>query len=100
MHAVFGANEFKSLLPSDLENPPLGVPYHVLPHVLQNFDPTQLGPSSIRYYPTMPKDNEVVLFRLLGMMHQRPFLNMRFPPRGTVACVQAFNDKYVHVVFR
>ena len=103
MHAVFGASEFKSLMPSDMENPPLGVPYHVLPYGPasdghQAYSAT--AHSSSRYYPPMPKDKEGVLFRLLGMMHHHPFLNMRFPPRGTVASVQAFNDKYIHVVFR
>ncbi|KAL8559590.1 hypothetical protein ACOMHN_008301 [Nucella lapillus] len=99
---MFGASEFKSLLPDDMENIPLGKPYNVLPYGGASSSKSQESGTlySSRYFPPMPKGKEGVLFRVLGMMHPRPFLNMRFHPRGTVACVQAYNDEYVHVVFR
>ncbi|KAK7481176.1 hypothetical protein BaRGS_00027609 [Batillaria attramentaria] len=56
--------------------------------------------SIARFYPPAPKEQDSVLYRLLGMMHSRPFVEMRFPPRGTVACVRAYNSKYLHIVFR
>ncbi|KAK7481156.1 hypothetical protein BaRGS_00027589 [Batillaria attramentaria] len=100
-NAVFGAMEFSIFLPKDTENVALGKPYHILPQKPTGglFDaPSHL--SSARFYPPAPKEQDSVLYRLLGMMHSRPFVEMRFPPRGTVACVRAYNSKYLHIVFR
>ncbi|XP_076442533.1 selenoprotein N-like isoform X2 [Babylonia areolata] len=100
-YTAFGVTEFQSLLPENMEDIPLGKPYHVLPYSKSANNQVTGGiHTSSRYYPQVPKGKEGVLYRLLGMMHHHPFLDMRFPPRGTVACVQAFNDRYVHVVFR
>lgn len=103
-HLLFGANEFKSLLPEDITNLAmiLGKPYHILNYrsASESIFNLNIHLSSNRMYPPMPEGAEKVLFRLLSMMHPRPFVQMRFGPKGTVACVQAYNDEYVHIVFR
>ncbi|KAK7104887.1 hypothetical protein V1264_019532 [Littorina saxatilis] len=98
-HEVFGASEFLSLLPDDLESLQVGETYSILEVDEPGLFGTQVHSSS-RYLPPKPKGKEQVLYRLLGMMHPHPFVQMRFPPRGTIACVQALSDRYVHIVFR
>lgn len=99
-HAIFGVNEFSIFLPQDKENIPLGKPYHIVPKSPSGLLWTSPDLSSSRYYPPAPTSENAVLFRLLGMMHSRPFITMRFQPRGTVACVRAFNAEYLHIIFR
>ncbi|KAK7481154.1 hypothetical protein BaRGS_00027587 [Batillaria attramentaria] len=100
-NAIFGAKEFSIFLPEDTENVALGKPYHILPQKPTGGLPDAPSHlSSARFYPPAPKEQDSVLYRLLGMMHSRPFVEMRFPPRGTVACVRAYNSKYLHIVFR
>ncbi|KAL8590297.1 hypothetical protein ACOMHN_006413 [Nucella lapillus] len=107
-HEVFGVIEFKALLPENMEEPDVGLPYPILQYDgLLSSTEEGCGTSprrkdnSRKFVPRVPQSTqEKLLFRLLAMMHPRPFLNMRFHPRGTVACVQAFNDKYVHIVLR
>lgn len=56
--------------------------------------------SSNRYYPPKVKDSLVGIHRLLTMFHPRPFLQTRFAPQGSVACIRAVNDQYIDIVFR
>ena len=44
--------------------------------------------------------SEILLHQVLSLLHSRPFIFSRFAPQGTTATVRAYNDKYVHVVFR
>ena len=105
-HVVFGVSEFKSLMPDNMENLDqiVGQPYHVLKYCVDEDELCSILPArkdhGRKTFPPPPQGKEKLLFRLLAMMHPRPFLKMRFHPRGTVACVQAYNDKYVHIVFR
>lgn len=105
-HLVFGAGEFKSMLPEDMTDlvKILGQPYYLLDYSSTTesvFDMNvHLSNTNSKFYPTMPQGHEKVLFRLLNMMHPRPFTQNRFGPKGTVACIQAYNEEYVHVVFR
>lgn len=98
---MFGVKEFKIFLPSDVENVALGKPYHVVDQKSSGvlFNSPQHLPSS-RFYPPAPTEKDSVLYRLLGMMHPRPFIEMRFPPRGIIACVRAYTSQYLHIVFR
>ncbi|KAK7481146.1 hypothetical protein BaRGS_00027579, partial [Batillaria attramentaria] len=100
-NAVFRAKEFSIFLPKDTEKVALGKPYHILPQKPTGGSSDLLLRLSIaRFYPPAPKEQDSVLYRLLGMMHSRPFVEVRTPPRGTVACVRAYNSKYLHIVFR
>lgn len=56
--------------------------------------------SSNRYYPPRVEEKDIILHRLLSMFHPRPFLLMRFGPRGSLACVRAYNDEYLDIAFR
>ena len=56
--------------------------------------------SSNRYYPPRVEEKDIVVHRLLSMFHPRPFLLTRFGPRGSLACVRAYNDEYIDIVFR
>lgn len=56
--------------------------------------------SSNRYYPPQLEESLVVIHRLLSMFHPRPFLRNRFPVQGATACVRAYNDEYIDIVFR
>jgi len=56
--------------------------------------------SSNRYFPPRVSNKEVILHRLLGLFHPRPFVHMRFAPQGAVATVRAENERWVDVVFR
>ncbi|VDI27960.1 Hypothetical predicted protein [Mytilus galloprovincialis] len=56
--------------------------------------------SSNRFYPSKIDDKLIGLYRILSMFHPRPFLMIRFPPKGGVALVRAQNDDYIEIVFR
>merc|ERR1719505_529005 len=34
------------------------------------------------------------------MLHPRPFINSRFPPQGSLACVRAVSDDFLDISFR
>ena len=54
-----------------------------------------------RYLPPIPAtDFEQLMLYILSMLHKRPFLQMRFPPRGAVASLKAVNDDYFSIMFR
>ena len=53
-----------------------------------------------RYYPPNPEEQEVILYRLMQMLHPRPFLLTRFGPHGSAAIVQAVNSDYYKIGFR
>ena len=55
---------------------------------------------SNRYFPPRVEDKNIVIQRLLSMFHPRPFLMMRFGPQGSLACVRAYNEEYIDIVFR
>lgn len=92
----FGANQFKVFLPpkSDLE---LGEAWWIVPNDLNLF--TGYLPNS-RYYPPPPVAKEIIIFKLLSMLHPRPFVKSRFAPQGSVACIRAQSDMYYDIVFR
>ncbi|CAG2195311.1 SEPN1 [Mytilus edulis] len=54
--------------------------------------------SSNRFYPSKIDDKLIGLYRILSMFHPRPFLMIRFPPKGGVAMVRAQNDDYIEIV--
>ncbi|VDI51956.1 selenoprotein N [Mytilus galloprovincialis] len=56
--------------------------------------------SSNRFYPSKIDDKLIGLYRILSMFHPRPFLMIRFPPKGGVALVRAQNNDYIEIVFR
>ena len=56
--------------------------------------------SSNRYYPPRIQEDYVIVHRLLSMFHPRPFISMRFEPRGSLACVRAYNKEYVDIYYR
>ena len=58
------------------------------------------------YFPTrfFPErqygDAEIMVHRLLSLFHSRPFVQNRFAPQGSVACIRAYNTRYLDIVFR
>ena len=96
----FGVGQLYGILPTEPEL------FEQLGEVYWLVDPPEElreGPSmsSNRYYPPMlTEESEIFLHRLLAMVHPRPFVLSRFAPQGTVACVRAYNDKFVEIVFR
>ena len=57
--------------------------------------------SNNRYLPPVPaKEFEKLMLYILSMIHKRPFLKMRFPPRGSVASLKAVNNEYYSIMFR
>lgn len=58
-----------------------------------------LGDSK-KYYPPNPDVGEAILYKLMRMLHPRPFLMTRFGPQGSAAVVQAYNDHYYNIRFR
>lgn len=52
------------------------------------------------YPPKLVAEAEILIHRLLSLFHPRPFVISRFAPQGSVACVRAYNDKYLDIVFR
>ena len=56
---------------------------------------------SNRFVPPNPTDDfERLLLYLLTMIHRRPFLHMRFPPRGAFACIRAVGEDFYDIMFR
>ncbi len=93
----FGCKHFKSLLPADLDIK-VGKVWDIIPRLTGKNARGQL--SNNRYYPPEPDAKEKILFRILQMVHPRPFLLSRFGPHGTSAVVRAKNSKYLDIVFR
>lgn len=93
--AAFPVGQFKVFLPDEIT--PVGKPYTVIKSNLNLFANTL---SSNRFYPPRVKHKEVVIHRLLSMLHKRPFVHTRFGPQGTIAVIRAENEKYVDVAFR
>jgi hypothetical protein len=82
-------------LPKNIDTVDLGQVYDLIPRLK-----TRVHLSSNRYSPPEPDSNELILFRLLSMFHNRPFLISRFPPQGTSLVVRARNTKYLDIMFR
>ncbi|KAI8481488.1 skeletal muscle fiber development [Branchiostoma belcheri] len=95
--ASFGAGHFTPFLPPPAAYGVLGAAYEILPSQLSTFSGSL---SSYRYFPPKVSGKEVILHRLLGLFHPRPFVYMRFGPQGAVATVRAENERWVDVVFR
>lgn len=96
----FAVDHLRPFLPSDpylLED--VGEVYYL---ITPERHLTKEGPlSSNRYIPpTLVRDQEVMVHRLLSMFHPRPFVFSRFAPQGSIAVVRALNKKYVDIVFR
>lgn len=94
-NAVFAARHFRPFLPPPGQE--LGQPWWIIPGELSVFTGYL---SNNRFYPPPPKGKEVIIHRLLGMFHPRPFVKTRFAPQGTVACLTAISDSYYTVMFR
>ncbi|CAH1276959.1 SELENON [Branchiostoma lanceolatum] len=93
----FGASHFAPFLPPPAGYSVLGAAYEIIPVNLKLA--TGLL-SSDRYFPPKVSNKEVILHRLLGLFHPRPFVCIRFAPQGAVATVRAENERWVDVVFR
>ncbi|CAH1261486.1 SELENON [Branchiostoma lanceolatum] len=93
----FGASHFAPFLPPPAGYSVLGAAYEIIPSNLNMFSGTL---SSNRYFPPKVSNKEVILHRLLGLFHPRPFVRMRFAPQGAVATVRAENERWVDIVFR
>ena len=91
----FGCKDFQSFLPKNVSTIELGQVYDLIPRLK-----TRVHLSNNRYSPPEPDSNEIILFRLLNMFHNRPFLISRFPPQGTSLVVRARNAKYLDIIFR
>ena len=96
----FGVGQLNGLLPQD---PSLLDKLGEVYWLLEPPEELKMGPSlsSNRYYPPMLVDeSEIIIHRLLAMVHPRPFVLTRFAPQGSVACVRAYNDRFIDIVFR
>ncbi|ESO93527.1 hypothetical protein LOTGIDRAFT_119019 [Lottia gigantea] len=94
----FGASHFSGFLPKDVDSIMLGSSYFII-NVEKGLFNAAL--SSNRYYPPKVTTNEsIIVHRLLTLFHPRPFVVSRFPAQSSVACVRAYNDKYLDIVFR
>ncbi|KAK3598667.1 hypothetical protein CHS0354_020428 [Potamilus streckersoni] len=96
----FGVKHFKVFLPpsenyiTDPENI-----YHIVKYE-KSFTDMVKPISNNRYYPPRLEEDQHILQRLLNMFHPRPFLINRFAPQGAIACVRAYNQDYIDIVFR
>lgn len=98
--ANFSVSNFSVLLPDSSSTIVTGETWDLIPTVLGGSD-DGLHLAHYRYLPPVPTDEtETLLLYLLSMLHKRPFLHMRFPPRGAVACLRAVNDDYYDIMFR
>ena len=78
-----------------------GEVYTVVDQEMGFFDRLHGGDlSSNRYVPPRIEGSTVIVHRLLAMFHPRPFIMMRFEPRGSMACVRAYNNEYVDIYYR
>lgn len=97
---TFAVQHFKAFFPSlyYIEHP--GEVYTVVDQEARFVDRLRGDLTSNRYYPPRVEDKNIIIHRLLSMFHPRPFLMMRFGPRGTLACVRAYSEAYIDIVFR
>jgi len=88
----FPASSFSVFLPKSTES------FSEVYRILQQ--PT-VDASSDRYTPpkrTQP--NEKLIHSLLQMLHENPFIYMRFSPQGGLAVVSAQSKDYLKIIFR
>lgn len=85
-------------------NAAIGVPYHITPFSFQPedemYDMKYTMLSSNRYHPPRVTGDLIVLHNLLAMFHPSPFINSRFAPQGSLACLRAFNDEWLDISIR
>ncbi|GCB76359.1 hypothetical protein scyTo_0019876, partial [Scyliorhinus torazame] len=93
---VFSSSLFKAFLPVK-NKVELGDTWWMIPTELTIFTGYL---SNNRFYPPTPQGREVIVHKLLSMLHPRPFVKTRFAPQGAVACVRASSDFYYDIVFR
>ncbi|KAL5008485.1 hypothetical protein ScPMuIL_014066 [Solemya velum] len=55
---------------------------------------------SHRYFPPKVETDVMAIHRLLSLFHPRPFILTRFGPQGSAACIRAYNNDYLDIVFR
>lgn len=55
---------------------------------------------SHRYFPPKVNSDTMAVHRLLSLFHPRPFIFTRFGPQGSAACIRAYNNQYLDIVFR
>jgi hypothetical protein len=99
----FASKHFASFLPNNLDKTPIGAVWHLIPrNERDKIDETtpDMHLSANRFYPPEPSPNEMILFKILQMLHKRPFIRSRFPPRGTSLTLRARNKDYVDIIFR
>lgn len=96
----FAAKHFKSFLPLEAKSETsVGVPY-LLWDIQKYHALLGILPPNNRYHPPKVDADQAIFYTLLSMFHPRPFLLTRFGPHGAVACVRAYNDQYLDIVFR
>lgn len=95
---TFGVRHFKVFLPEGQIE--LGSIYRLYSDDKSFLSLTGPHLSSNRFYPSKVDEKLIILYRILAMFHQRPFLINRFPPTGGVAMVRAYNDDYIEIVYR
>jgi len=97
----YAAKDFALFSPK--EEPMLGKAYRFTPFGPFSTDEIELKYSmfsSNRFYPPRVSGELMILHNLLAMLHPRPFINSRFPPQGSLACVRAVSDDFLDISFR
>lgn len=88
----FNTIDFSTFLPP-LKKPELGQAWRI-------HDPPDFDYKNNRFFPPVPHPRVALLSEMLRMFHPRPFMDIRFKPRGTVAVVRAQNDQFFDIAFR
>ena len=98
--AEYGVGNFEPFVPPRGKS--VGEPYYIVQSsdggMLSEMLVSQMSP--YKYFPPVPKSNEVFLHVLMLQLHKYPFVHLRFGPRGTVGIVRAENDKYWDILIR
>lgn len=99
--ANFSIQNFSVFLPTSKVNLSPGKTWQLIPIELagHSFQSKHLGQK--RYLPPIPEgDFQRIMLYILSMLHPRPFLHMRFPPRGAIACLRGISAEYYDIMFR
>lgn len=105
--ATFAAADLLSIFSTDTTQQRVGSIWDMLPRELAGPNSDESPENQVkhltnyRYLPPAPMNHvETILMHLLSMFHPRPFIHMRFPPRGLVLMVRAESEHLYEVMFR
>jgi hypothetical protein len=93
-----GCKDFESLMPPNPDQVKVGDIWDLIPRLKDEKARMQL--SNNRHFPPEPSAKEITLFKILQMLHKRPFIFNRFPPQGTSLILRAQNKNYFDIMFR